>query len=95
VCGALGSGNDTSIGACDASPLVSVAAIACAVGVVGIEGKRIGGVNSRNPTVLGELPDPYFLVTQHAQFTLRHHHHLGHSLINQAGVGSRSGGPYR
>jgi hypothetical protein len=29
VCGALGSGNATSIGACDASPLLNVVAIAC------------------------------------------------------------------
>lgn len=34
VCGALGSGNATSIGACDASPFISVVAIACASLVV-------------------------------------------------------------
>ena len=28
VCGALGNGKETSIGACDASPFVNVAAIA-------------------------------------------------------------------
>jgi hypothetical protein len=42
VCGAFGKGNETSIGACDASPLVRVVAIARGeVGGVG-EGKGRG-----------------------------------------------------
>jgi hypothetical protein len=54
VCGALGKGNETSIGARDASPLADVVAIAWVdievVGSIHEEGARARGATSRLPT---------------------------------------------
>jgi hypothetical protein len=57
VCGALGSGNETSIGACDASPLADVVAIAWAdieVVVSFHDGRRAG---QPRDTPLGAISD--------------------------------------